>query len=359
MAPVVSAMRASGLAVRIVASGQHRDLLHRALGAFGLRADLDLEVMREGQDLPDLTARLVDSISGALRSEPPRFALVHGDATTTMAAALACFYLKIPCGHVEAGLRSGNRYAPWPEEMNRRVTDQLCTHHYPPTRGALENLVREGVDTSHALVTGQTGVDAALLMAPRVGDAVPEEIAGLVDGNRSQLVYSTGHRRESFDGGIRSVAAALRAMVQERPECLVIFPAHPNPSVGGQLAEFVGAHERLHIIGPVSYGCSIWLMQHADAIVSDSGGIQEEAPSFGVPVLVTRAVTERPEGVEAGFLRIVGTRTDSVLQHLRSVLDDVRLKERLKTKPNPYGDGQASRRIAEDVTRILRELPRR
>ncbi len=359
LAPVVIALRRLSLNVRILASGQHRDLLDQALRAFCLRADVNLQVMRENQDLTGLTVRLLTRVTEALNEDLPRIALVQGDATTTLAGALACFYLKVPCGHVEAGLRSGDRNAPWPEEMNRRLTDGLCTHHYAPTENARRNLISEGIDPSRTLVTGQTGVDAALLMAAQMSESVPDEIAELVAGESMRLVYATGHRRESFDGGIRRVAAALRAIVQERPDVHVIFPAHPNPNVTRQLADITGTHERLHIIGPVSYACSIWLMRHADVIVSDSGGLQEEAPSFGVPVLVTRSVTERPEGVEAGFLRIVGTRTESVLLHLRSVLDDRELKQRLRAKLNPYGDGQASRRIAEDVVRILQELPPR
>lgn len=358
LAPVVLALRESGLGVRFVASGQHRQLFQQALAAFGLHADVDLQTMREDQDLPGLTARLVTALTDALNADRPRFALVQGDSTTALAGALACFYLQIPCGHVEAGLRSGSRHAPWPEEMNRRLTDQLCTHHYPPTEGARENLEREGIDLSNTRVTGQTGVDSALLMAARLGDEVPQEAAHLVGNGRERLIYVTGHRRESFRGGIRDVAAAMLTIVEERPDVRVIFPAHPNPNVTRQISNFIGMHDRLHLIGPVSYPCSIWLMRHAAAIVSDSGGIQEEAPSFGVPVLVTRSVTERPEGLEAGFLRIVGTHTESVVQHLRSVLDDVGLKERLRTERNPYGDGNASRRIADDVARILRELAR-
>jgi UDP-N-acetylglucosamine 2-epimerase len=357
VAPVVSALRRSGVRVRIVATGQHRELLHQALAAFDLQTDVDLQIMQRDQDLTGLTARALTTLTGALEADRPRFALVQGDATTALAGALSCFYLKIPCGHVEAGLRSGTLQAPWPEEMNRRLVDQLCTRHYPPTEGARRNLLKEGFDPSSMLVTGQTGVDAVLQMKERTGDEVPRELAGLAGGDGVRLIYATGHRRENFSGEIRHVTSALRALVEERPEVRVIFAAHPNPSVGRQLADLIGSHERLNIIGAVSYPSSIWLMRHAHVIVTDSGGIQEEAPTFGVPVLVTRDVTERPEGIEPGFLRIVGTDTASVLGHLRSTLDDAGLRERLRTQPNPYGDGQASRRITEDVTRMLEETP--
>jgi len=353
VAPVVAALRQAGLRTRLVATGQHRDLLHQALDAFGLKADVDLGVMQPDQDLAGLTTRALAAVAAALKADRPRFALVQGDATSALAGALASFYLEIPCGHVEAGLRSGNMKAPWPEEMNRRLVDQLCARHYPPTVGARDNLLKEGFDASSLVVTGQTGVDAVMTMAARAGNETPPELAGLLNGNPCRLVYATGHRRESFHGEIGQVGAALRALVDERPDVRVIFPAHPNPSVGRQLSDLAGSHERLHIIRAVSYPVSIWLMSHADVIVSDSGGIQEEAPSFGVPVLVTRDLTERPEGVEAGFLKIVGTRTAAVLQSLRTTLDDAELRERLRSTPNPYGDGRASQRIAEDVKRLL------
>lgn len=359
LAPVVLALRARGLDVRIVASGQHRHLLDQALTAFGLHADVDLQAMREDQDLPGLTVRLVTVLTEALIADPPRIALVQGDASTALAGALACFYLRIPCAHVEAGLRSGSRHAPWPEEMNRQLTDRLCTHHYPPTEGARRNLESEGIDPCNTRVTGQTGVDSALLVAARLGDEVPQEVASLPRDASNRLVYVTGHRRESFGGGIRDVAVAMLAIVNERPDVRVIMPVHPNPNVAREVARVVGRHERLHCIGPVSYPCSIWLIRHAAAVVTDSGGIQEEAPCFGVPVLVTRSLTERPEGLEAGFLRLVGTRTESVVQNLTAVLGDAGLKGRLEATPNPYGDGTAAPRIAADVVRILRELPGR
>lgn len=357
LAPVVAALRRSSLRVRVLATGQHQELLHQALSAFDLKADVDLRIMQQDQDLPGLTTRALTALAGALQEEQPRFALVQGDATTAIAGALACFYLKIPCGHVEAGLRSGSLQAPWPEEMNRRLADQLCTRHYPPTEGARQNLLKEGIEPSSMLVTGQTGVDAVLQMSNRAGNGIPEELAGVVGDDGLRLVYATAHRRESFNGEIRDVVSALRALVEERPDVRVIFPVHPNPSVTRQVTDLIGSHERLQIIGAVSYPSSIWLMRHADVIVSDSGGIQEEAPTFGVPVLVTRDVTERPEGIEAGFLRIVGTRGGSVLASLRATLDDEGLRARLKTMPNPYGDGQASARIAQDVARILAATP--
>ncbi|HKY34256.1 MAG TPA: UDP-N-acetylglucosamine 2-epimerase (non-hydrolyzing) [Candidatus Polarisedimenticolia bacterium] len=353
LAPVIHALRGAGLRTRVVASGQHRELLHEAFQAFGLSADVDLAVMRDNQDLPGLTARLIDGVAGELSRERPRFVLVQGDTTTTLAGSLCAFYADLPCGHVEAGLRSGDRRAPWPEEMNRILADSLCTRYYPPTEAAAGNLRAQGIDASAIVVTGQTGVDAALLMAERLSGSIPGELRGLPGLGALRLVYATGHRRESFDGGLAGVAAALRALVEERDDLLVVYPAHPNPNVARELASVAGSHPRLHIIPAVSYAASIWLMSRAAVVVSDSGGIQEEAPSFGVPVVVTRDVTERPEGIAAGFLRIVGTRTDRVLQEVTSVLDDAGLRSRLEAVPNPYGDGRASQRIAADVAAVL------
>ncbi|MGH9869779.1 MAG: non-hydrolyzing UDP-N-acetylglucosamine 2-epimerase [Candidatus Polarisedimenticolia bacterium] len=357
LSPVVHALRARGLSVRVISSGQHEDLVGGALASFGLQPDADLRVMRTDQSLSDLTARLIVSLSRELESRRPRLAVVQGDAATTLAGALVCHDLRLPCAHVEAGLRTGNRNAPWPEEMNRCLTDRLCTRHYPPTEWARQNLIREGLDPSGMVVTGQTGVDAALLVAARLPRETPAELRDVLPDDGARVIYCTGHRRESLGGAIRDVVTALHAVVQERRDVRVILPAHPNPAVQRQLRDLASRHERLNIIEPVSYECSIWLMQRADAIVSDSGGIQEEAPSFGVPVLVTREVTERPEGIEAGFLRLVGTRPDSVIHHLQSVLDDADLRRSLKGRPNPFGDGRASERIADDVVTILREPP--
>jgi UDP-N-acetylglucosamine 2-epimerase (non-hydrolysing) len=354
LAPVVHALRAKGLSVRLVSSGQHQELARGALESFGLEPDVDLHAMRAEQSLPDLMARLLTSLGAELESARPRLALVQGDAATTLAGALACHYLHLPCLHVEAGLRTGRLDAPWPEEMNRCLTDRLCTRHYPPTAWARQNLIREGFDPSGMVVTGQTGVDAALDIASRMPRGLPAELQGILPEDGARIVYCTEHRRENLDGAIHDVVSALHSVVSDRHDVRVILPAHPNPAVRRQLHDLVGRHERLLIISPVSYACSIWLMQHAAAIVTDSGGIQEEAPSFGVPVLVTREVTERPEGIEAGFLRISGTRPDSVIHHLQQVLDDPGLRQTLRQRSNPFGDGRASERIAEDVEHVLR-----
>lgn len=351
LAPVIHALRGAGRTVHVLSTGQHRELLARALADFDLKADSDLAVMREEQSLPELTSRLMAALPSALENVAPRLVLVQGDTTTAFVGALAAFYAKLPCAHVEAGLRSGNRMAPWPEELNRRLADQLCTRHYAPTEGAKQMLLREGIDASSIVVTGQTGVDAALWTARRQADATPDEVKALNLQAGLRLVFATGHRRESVaDGGLRRVAEALARIAREFPDVAVVYPVHPNPAVRRQVTRLFGL-SRVHLCEPLSYAASIWMLRHASVVVTDSGGIQEEAPSFGVPVLVTRGETERPEGVAAGVLRVVGTDKEAVSGELRQAL---RYPPQLKGKPNPYGDGRASERIASDVQSLLK-----
>lgn len=347
-APVVRALRAVGAEVRVVATGQHRELLQTAVDDMDLSIDVNLEVMTEGQTLSSLTAKLVSALGREFKDNPPETVLVQGDTSSTFVGALSAFYADARCAHIEAGLRSGDLSAPWPEEMNRRLTSQIAFRHYPPTEGAKQALLQEGIDASSIVVTGQTGVDAAIWMRDRIGDTPPDEVQEVLAGHQGKLIFATGHRRENQSGGLRNVATALIAILQADSEALVVYAAHPSPAVRKQLAE-AGTHERLKIIDPVSYPASIYLMANADAIVSDSGGIQEEAPSFGTPVLVTRDVTERPEGVAAGFLQLVGTDSKAVQQALSELLGNPDIKHKLSNIPNPYGDGQASKRISEDL----------
>jgi UDP-N-acetylglucosamine 2-epimerase (non-hydrolysing) len=344
-APVVFALRERKLQVRLVASGQHAALLDDALAAFGLTADVNLHAMGDAPDLPGLTSRLIERIAADLRESPPRMVLVQGDTTTTLAAALAAFYARIQCGHIEAGLRSGRRDAPWPEELNRQLVDRLCTRLYAPTPGAREALAAEGLD---ALVTGQTGVDAALWAAAQPADC-PAAVAKFV-GKR--LVFVTLHRRENQSGGIEGVLKGVATALDSHADCVAILALHPNPDV--RRAVLTVTHSRLVVVNPLSYRDSVWTLAHAAAIVTDSGGIQEEAPSFGTPVLVARDVTERPEGLKPGFLRLVGTDPARVAKALTETLADTGARARLKALANPYGDGRAAQRIADDVARLIK-----
>jgi UDP-N-acetylglucosamine 2-epimerase len=349
LAPVVLALREAGARCFVLASGQHRELLAGALSSFGLSADRDLALMRDDQPLNDLQARMVEGLGRALDEIKPRLVVVQGDTATALAGALAAFHLKLPCAHVEAGLRSGRRDAPWPEELYRQVVDRLCTRLYAPTEGARQHLLREGLDASSIVVTGQTGVDAALLVA-RQTRVKPAGVPALAP--RAKLIYATAHRRESF-GKLAGMVGALAEIVEERADVEVVLPLHPNPEVRRQAAPYVGRHSRLHLIEPVDYADSIWLLTRAALCVTDSGGIQEEAPSFGLPVLVMREVTERPEGIDAGFLRVTGTDGGTIAREIRRTLDDAALRKKLSRTTNPYGDGKAAVRIAADIERAL------
>lgn len=350
-APVIMALRDRGITVRIVATGQHDTLFDNALRHFSLHADVNLGAMGEQPDLPGLTARLIEGVSAELEQHRPTFAIVQGDTTTTFAAALSAFYARVPCVHVEAGLRSGRMDAPWPEELNRTLADRICARHYAPTQRAADALRKEGIEESRTVITGQTGVDAVLWTAgkgtatrPGVLDAQPDPLPG-------GLLYVTAHRRENQAGGIAGTLAGVARILEERPELLAVLPLHPNPDVRAAVEKT--RHSRLLVCGPLTYPESVWMLRHAAAVVTDSGGLQEEAPAFGTPVLVTRDVTERPEGVDAGFLRLVGTEAGNVAAAIRDVLDDGELRERLSRTPNPYGDGKAAQRIADDITRMI------
>lgn len=352
LAPVVLALRRRGIGVRLVATGQHGALLDDALAAFQLAADANLGAMQPGQSLGDLTARLLDRIGGELAAHRARLVLVQGDTTSAFCGALASFYAQIPCAHVEAGLRSHDRAAPWPEELNRAMADRLCTRLYAPTRGARQNLLAEGLAEADILVTGQTGVDATLAVARTLPVAAPAILAPHLKDRRAKLVFATGHRRENQQGGIARVAACLRDFAAARNDVTVLYAAHPSAEARRGL-DAIAPHPHWRVIEPVDYAASLWLLREAACVVTDSGGLQEEAPCFGTPVLVTRSVTERPEGIEPGFLRVVGTDRGRIDAELAEVLGDSGLKARLAALPNPYGDGRAAERIAEDVGRLL------
>ena len=350
LAPVEHALRKAGASVRVVATGQHSELLRTALRDMDLNVDVNLEVMTENQTLTSLTASLLTALGKEFTQHPPEMVLVQGDTTSTFVGALAAFYHGVPCTHIEAGLRSGDLNSPWPEELNRRLTSRIAYRHYAPTEGAKDALLREGVNASRILVTGQTGVDAAMWMRDNVGDEPTAELKAHLEGHSGPLIFATGHRRENQHGGIFNIVTALIRSLEVHESALAIYSAHPSPKVREQI-EQAGSHSRLKVIEPISYPSSICLISRADVIVTDSGGIQEEAPSFGTPVLVTRENTERPEGVAAGFLQVVGTETTAIEQALSRVLNNTALKADLLLKPNPYGDGKAAERIAEDLVK--------
>ncbi|GAB3734927.1 UDP-N-acetylglucosamine 2-epimerase (non-hydrolyzing) [Luteimonas pelagia] len=353
MAPVVAALRARGDIETLVAvTAQHRQMLDQVLSLFGIEPDDDLDLMQPGQALPDLFGRLLSGMSHVLQARRPDLVLVHGDTSTTLATALAAFYARIPVGHVEAGLRTGNMAAPWPEEANRRLTAPIADIHFAPTPRARDNLLREGFAESGIHVTGNTVIDALLDVVARIeaDPALRSTLASrfpFLDASR-RLVLVTGHRRENFGGGFEQICGAL-ADIASRPDTQVVYPVHLNPNVQEPVNRVLGGLENVHLIPPQDYLPFVYLMSRSDLIVTDSGGIQEEAPSLGKPVLVMRETTERPEAVEAGTVRLVGTDRASILREASRLLDDAGAYAAMAHAHNPYGDGEAATRIARII----------
>lgn len=357
LAPVVRELAArQGFECRVCVTGQHREMLTQVLDLFELQPDWNLDVMRPDQDLAYLTGAVLSGVGDIVASFRPERVVVQGDTTTSFAAALAAFYHRVPIAHVEAGLRTGNIYAPWPEEVNRRLVSHIADLHFAPTMRARGNLLREGIDGGQILVTGNTGIDALLWVADRLDrDPALAARASAVLGGRfagKKLILMTGHRRESFDGGLARIAAAM-ARIAARPDVAIAFPVHPNPNVQRAMQPLHGLDNVL-LTPPVDYLELVYLLKECALVVTDSGGIQEEAPSFGKPVLVTRDTTERPEAIEQGRAKLVGTDAQRLFEEISILLDDPDAYRRMVGTGNPYGDGQASRRIAR---RLRSETP--
>lgn len=356
MAPVVRALGEDpSFESRVCVTAQHRGMLDQVLDFFDIEPDFDLDLMKAGQSLADVTARAVTGVLPILEEVAPHLVLVHGDTNTTMSASLASYYAKVPVGHVEAGLRTGNLYSPWPEEMNRKVTGAIAHLHFSPTEESRSNLLREGVNEERIVVTGNTVIDALLFTRDRV-QTDRERMAALdtrfkfLDGGR-RTVLVTGHRRENFGSGFEAVCDAL-ARIADRGDIEVLYPVHLNPNVKGPVERLLGDHDRVHLIEPVDYPTFVYLMDRSEIILTDSGGVQEEAPSLGKPVLVMRDTTERPEAVRAGTVRLVGTDADLIVSEANQLLDNEGTYRDMSRAHNPYGDGMASPRILE---RIIRE----
>ncbi len=355
MAPLVIELeRAAGIETRVCVTAQHRTMLDHVLELFDIRPDYDLDVMRVDQDLTHVTNAVLTSVGHVIDEFEPGRVLVQGDTTTTFAASLAAFYRGVPVGHVEAGLRTGDLQAPWPEEMNRRLTSIIADLHFAPTEKARDNLEREGVEGARIHVTGNTVIDALFHVRERIrGDeALGRELAARFpfpeEGRR--LVLVTGHRRENFGDGLEGICEAIRRLAG-RGDVTIVYPVHPNPNVRGPVEEMLGGVAGVHLIDPVEYLPFVHLMERAHIILTDSGGIQEEAPSLGKPVLVMRQVTERPEAVEAGTVRIVGTDAGHIFEEARRLLDDEAAYANMSRAHNPYGDGKASMRIVREIVR--------
>lgn len=349
MAPVIRALDAApDIVSQVCVTGQHREMLDQVMQLFGISADRDLAIMRPGQDLTHITCAVLAGLEDVLAEAKPDWVLVHGDTTTTLAASMAAFYRHIPVGHVEAGLRTGSLAAPWPEEMNRRVTDVIAARHFAPTERARENLLAEGADPATVVVTGNTVIDALLwvrdsiLSDPSERDRLARRFDFIKPGQR--LVLVTGHRRENHAGGIAAICRAM-AKLAARGDVQVVYPVHLNPLVQEAARAELADVADVHLIEPVEYLPFVWLMQRADLIVTDSGGIQEEAPSLGKPVLVTRDATERPEALEAGTVRLVGADAERIYREASHLLDDRGAYDAMAGARNPFGDGHAAERI--------------
>jgi UDP-N-acetylglucosamine 2-epimerase (non-hydrolysing) len=350
--PVIYALRErAALRISVVVTGQHRAMLDQVLAVADIKPDIDLNIMVPDQTLDGLTARLLLAVGEAFDADRPDVVIVQGDTTSAMVTALAAFYRKIPVAHVEAGLRTGNNYSPWPEEINRRIISPIASLHFAPTTSAAANLTRENVDPLGIHVTGNTGIDALLLTRGRIDKlgeltgAVRDVIAPF---QAQRIILVTAHRRENFDGGLANIAQAIERL-SKRDDVVVVFPVHPNPRVRKVVDTTLRGRNKIVLLDPLEYVPFVYLMSVATLILTDSGGIQEEAPSLGKPVLVLRDTTERPEGIEAGTARLVGTNAKDIVRETEWLLDDRRHYEAMSGAINPYGDGRASERIANVI----------
>ena len=357
MAPLVKGLqaRAGEIETVVCVTAQHREMLDQVLKLFDIVPEHDLNIMKPGQDLFDITGNILAGLKPVLLQEKPDLVLVHGDTTTTLAASLAAYYARVPVGHVEAGLRTGNKQAPYPEEMNRRLTGAIADLHFAPTTAAQANLLREGVPPDTIHVTGNTVIDALLAVVHKLRNdaeaqkALKERFAFLNPAKR--LILVTGHRRENFGEGFQNICQALADIAAEHSDVEVLYPVHLNPNVRQPVADILAARklDNVHLIDPVDYLPFVYLMDRSYLIITDSGGVQEEAPSLGKPVLVMRDTTERPEAVDAGTVRLVGTSREKIVGETRRLLTDQAEYTRMSRAHNPYGDGKAVERIIQSV----------
>ena len=348
----------------VCVTGQHREMLDQVLNIFDITPDYDLNIMKQGQDLYDVTARVLTGMRDVLKETQPDVVLVHGDTTTSTAAALASFYQQIAVGHVEAGLRTHNIYSPWPEEMNRQITGRIATYHFAPTPLSKQNLLTEAVKESDISVTGNTVIDALYMVVDKIKNdkALDSELNALLvkagyDVNRldggKKLVLITGHRRENFGDGFINMCSAIKTLTEKYPEVDFVYPMHLNPNVRKPIHEVFGEDlsnlDNMFFIEPLEYLSFVYLMEKSTIVLTDSGGIQEEAPGLGKPVLVMRDTTERPEALEAGTVKLVGTNYDKIVKDVSTLLDDEDYYNKMSKAVNPYGDGLACERIVNTL----------
>ncbi len=364
MAPVIAALsQAEGMQPLVVSTGQHREMLAQVVDLFGIKIDHDLDVMQPNQTLATLSARLMTAIDKLLLDERPDMALVQGDTTTVLMAALACFYHRIPTGHVEAGLRTGDIWSPFPEEANRKLASNLMALHFPPTNLSQQNLLDEHVPEDRIVVTGNTVIDALQMeigkqQTPKVQAEVETHLGKLLgtDWQLRPFVLVTGHRRENFGGGFEQICEALGTLAKRFGDHQFIYPVHLNPNVQRPVYEQLGGFENIRLIPPQGYRHFVALMNACRVVLTDSGGVQEEAPGLGKPVLVMRDTTERPEGVHAGTVKLIGTRAETIVAEVARLLTDESAYQAMSEASNPYGDGRAAQRIIGALRKHLDNL---
>lgn len=357
MAPLVKSLKAeSGFKIVIAVTAQHREMLDQVLTLFEITPDYDMDVMEVGQDLYGITSTILLRMRKILADEKPDLVLVHGDTATTFAASLGAFYSRIPVGHVEAGLRTRNLYSPWPEEANRQLTGRLAEWHFAPTKRNRNELLSEGIEDSKIVITGNTVIDALHWITSKISsnsklmESVIGQLsfAGLdIDPVKEQFILLTGHRRENFGEGFENICEAIRELAVSYPKVHFVYPVHLNPNVKKPVHSLLGSFKNVHLIEPLGYEAFVYLIRESHLILTDSGGVQEEAPSFGKPVLVMRDTTERPEAIEAGTVKLVGTKVQSIIEEVSSLLEDEKIYTDMSRAHNPYGDGKACIRISE------------
>tara|TARA_B110000977_G_scaffold201788_1_gene298642 strand:+ start:1160 stop:2299 length:1140 start_codon:yes stop_codon:yes gene_type:complete len=352
MAPLVNALSSDKrFKISVCVTGQHREMLDQVLSLFGIQPDFDLDIMRPGQTLNDITTAILSGLKPILEEFQPHFVLVHGDTATTFAAALAAYYQKILVGHVEAGLRTGNIFSPWPEEANRKLTSAITSFHFAPTLDSKNNLLKEGISENDIVVTGNTVIDSLFWVRDKLNK--DKNLSFKFDSkfnyldNSQKLILVTGHRRESFGSGFENICEALRQIAVMNPKTQIIYPIHPNPNVQKPVNKYLKGIDNIFLVEPQQYLAFCYLMNRASIIITDSGGIQEEAPSLGKPVLVMRNTTERPESVKAGTVKLVGTNINKIVTETNNLLINDGEYKKMSLANNPYGDGQACRRIVD------------
>lgn len=355
MAPIIHQFSTnSRITNTVCVTGQHQSMLSSVLDLFNITPDFDLEVMAANQTLGSLTSKILQGMGTVFQQYRPHLVLVHGDTTSTLAASLAAYYHQIPVAHVEAGLRTGNIFEPWPEEANRKLSGALALFHFAPTPSARQNLLREGVDAANIHVTGNTVIDALFQMAERLDNspALKQQLQlqfPMISGHR-KIILVTGHRRENFGSGFERICQALKNIAHRFPEVDIIYPVHLNPNVQAPVRQLLEGVPNIYLIEPVDYLPFVFLMKSSYLILTDSGGVQEEAPSLGKPVLVMRELTERPEAVAAGTVTLVGTHVEKIVGSVTELLTDKALYQKMSLAQNPYGDGEAARRIIEIIS---------